>query len=152
MYIFPLSAVFRDARETIRGYSRQIRYIYFRNWRASDSSGNFINNSHDLIETVMMFSQPLWWEYIWCVSLLLSFLGLTAIKENRVLLMKQYIAGLIVFGFVPLFYAIIYYFGDVWTYLVPDDDDDLDDILMWQVFILWSLTKVLSILFYFYYF
>ncbi|EFA11505.1 protein jagunal [Tribolium castaneum] len=92
--------------------------------------------------------QPLWWEYIWCVSLLLSFLGLTAIKENRVSLMKQYVAGLCLFGFLPLFYAIIYYFGDVWTYLTSDDEDELEEIHIWQGYpygLLWYAFILLAL-------
>lgn len=47
--------------------------------------------------------------------------------------MKQYVSGLCLFGFLPLFYAIIYYFGDVWTYLTSDDEDELEEIHIWQV-------------------
>ncbi|KAJ3622764.1 hypothetical protein MTP99_019044 [Tenebrio molitor] len=92
--------------------------------------------------------QPLWWEYVWCISLLLSFLGLTAIKENRVSIMKQYVSGLCLFGFLPLFYAIIYYFGDVWTYLTSDDEDELEEIHIWQGYpygLLWYAFILLAL-------
>lgn len=79
-----------------------------------------------------MLFQPLWWEYIWCISLILSFLGLDAIKKNRVAPMRHYMFGLILFGFFPLVYAIIYYFSDVWTYLTLEDEE-LENIHMWQV-------------------
>ncbi|KAJ8950361.1 hypothetical protein NQ314_007896, partial [Rhamnusium bicolor] len=76
--------------------------------------------------------KPLWWEYIWCISLLLSFFGLDAIKKNKVNPMRNYIMGLALFGFLPLVYAIIYYFSDVWTYLTFDEEEDLEEIKMWQ--------------------
>lgn len=42
--------------------------------------------------------------------------------------------GLFLFGFLPLFYAIIYYFSDVWTYLRADEDDEsLEEVQFWQV-------------------
>lgn len=41
--------------------------------------------------------------------------------------------GLNVFGFIPLFYAIIYYLGDVWTYLTSDDEEELEEVQIWQV-------------------
>lgn len=42
--------------------------------------------------------------------------------------------GLISFGFLPLIYAIVYYFGDVWTYLRADkDDESLEEVEFWQV-------------------
>lgn len=77
--------------------------------------------------------QPLWWEYVWCVSLLFSFLGLSALRKNRIKRIQQYIVGLNVFGFIPLFYAIIYYLGDVWTYLTSDDEEEIDEVQLWQV-------------------
>lgn len=47
--------------------------------------------------------------------------------------MQRYIIGLHVFGFLPLFYAIIYYIGDVWAYLTSDDEDELEKVHLWQV-------------------
>lgn len=47
--------------------------------------------------------------------------------------MQQYMIGLNVFGFFPLFYAIVYYLGDVWSYLTSDDEEELEEIHMWQV-------------------
>lgn len=42
--------------------------------------------------------------------------------------------GLVIFGFIPLIYALVYYFGDVWTYLTADEDDaELKDVELWQV-------------------
>lgn len=77
--------------------------------------------------------QPLLWEYLWCISLVLSFFGLDAIRKNKVTPMRNYMIGLISFGFLPLFYALIYYLSDVWTYLTFEEDDELDDIHIWQV-------------------
>lgn len=45
--------------------------------------------------------------------------------------MRNYVVSLILFGFLPLIYAILYYFSDVWMYLTGDDDSD--EIHMWQV-------------------
>lgn len=47
--------------------------------------------------------------------------------------MKQYLAGIVLFGFLPLLYAVCYYFGDVWIYLTVDNDDELlEEVQMWQ--------------------
>ncbi|CAG9855425.1 unnamed protein product [Phyllotreta striolata] len=92
--------------------------------------------------------KPLWWEYIWCISLLLSFLGLEAIKKNKISLMKKYMTGLLLFGFLPLFYAIVYYFSDVWIYLTFEDKDELEDVHMWQGYpygMLWYAFILLTI-------
>lgn len=70
------------------------------------------------------------WEYIWCVSLLLSFLGLAAVRKNRIKTMKRYMIGIGIFGFGPVLYAAVYYFSEAWQYLSTGDTDDLT---LWQV-------------------
>ncbi|KAF5294765.1 hypothetical protein FQA39_LY00249 [Lamprigera yunnana] len=92
--------------------------------------------------------QPLWWEYIWCVSLLVSFLGLAAIRKNRVKSMQQYVFGILVSGYLPLFYGILYYFKDVWSYLTSKDSKDLDKIQWWQGYpygLLWYAFIMLAV-------
>jgi Protein of unknown function (DUF1352). len=44
--------------------------------------------------------------------------------------MQRYILGIVIFGFGPLLYAAVYYFGDVWTYL---NEGETDDVMIWQV-------------------
>lgn len=80
----------------------------------------------------LQIPQPLCWEYIWCASLLCSFLGLASARKNRIKPMKQYILGILLLGYGPLFYATLYYFGDVWTYLTSEDDDEIEEIHFWQ--------------------
>ncbi|XP_014364323.2 protein jagunal [Papilio machaon] len=77
---------------------------------------------------------PLWWEYIWCLSLLLSFLALAAIKRNNITNLRRYMYGIVFLGFGPLLYCLIYYCGDVWRYLTKDEDEDISeiDIELWQ--------------------
>jgi hypothetical protein len=79
--------------------------------------------------------QPLWWEYIWCVSVLLSYLGLSAARSNRLLDMKKYMIGIGVLGLLPLLYCLFYYLGDVITYLTLDEKTDIEDtdVQLWQV-------------------
>lgn len=74
--------------------------------------------------------QPLWWEYIWCASLLLSFLALSAIKKNKIRTLQKYMIGIVLLGYGPLSYATVYYFKDVWTYLTVGKSEDIH---LWQV-------------------
>lgn len=83
----------------------------------------------------LQIPQPLWWEYIWCLSLLLSFLGLSAIKRNNIKHLRRYMYGVTALGFGPLLYCLIYYCGDVWRYLSSDADEDDSsevEIELWQ--------------------
>lgn len=84
----------------------------------------------------LQIPNPLWWEYVWCLSILITFVGLWATKQNRVRTMQQYVAGIIVFGYVPLIICLVYYFNDVIGYLSYDDEDvDIEDseITLWRV-------------------
>lgn len=85
--------------------------------------------------------QPLWWEYIWCSSILLSFVGLSAAKGNRIKDMKKYIIGLIVTALLPLLYCLIYYFSDVLEYMRLTSDTDVEEteIFIWQVRRRWQI-------------
>jgi len=89
--------------------------------------------------------KPLLWEYIWCISLLLSFLGLAAVRKNRIKAMKRYMIGICVFGFGPILYAAIYYFSEAWQYI---STGDADDIQLWQGYpyaLLWYAFIMLAI-------
>lgn len=98
----------------------------------------------------LQIPQPLWWEYIWCLSLLLSFLGLSAIKRNNIRQLRRYIYGITALGFGPLLYCVLYYCGDVWRYLTMDEDEDDSsevDIELWQGYpygLLWYAFVLLA--------
>lgn len=79
--------------------------------------------------------KPLWWEYTWCLSVLVSFIGLSAAKGNRLKDMKKYVIGIVVLGFLPLIYCLIHYFGDFIDYVTLDEGVTVDEteILLWQV-------------------
>ncbi|XP_070163096.1 protein jagunal [Polyergus mexicanus] len=77
----------------------------------------------------LQIPQPLWWEYIWCTSLPLSFLALSAIKINKIKTLQRYMIGIVLLGHGSLIYATVYYFKDVWTYLTVGESED---IYLWQ--------------------
>lgn len=76
------------------------------------------------------------WEYVWCVSVVLSFIGLSAARSNQILNMQKYMIGVVIFGMVPVIYCIIHYMNDVINYMQLDEDttlDEADNIMVWQV-------------------
>ncbi|KAL9698269.1 hypothetical protein quinque_001710 [Culex quinquefasciatus] len=77
---------------------------------------------------------PLWWEYFWCLSVFLSFVGLSAARRNRVTDMKKYMVGISTVAFVPLIYCIMYYLNDVLEYISLEEGTELEDtdIFVWQ--------------------
>ncbi len=56
------------------------------------------------------------WEFVWVASVLSSFLGLVAMRKNRVALMQQCILGIAIFGLLSLFYAIYDMYDDLLAY------------------------------------
>jgi hypothetical protein len=73
---------------------------------------------------------------VWCLSVLLSFMGLSAVRSNKILNMQKYMIGMVVFGLIPVIYCIVHYMNDVINYIHLEDDVDLEDaenILVWQV-------------------
>lgn len=88
---------------------------------------------------------PLWWEYIWCISLVLSFLGLSAVRKNRIKTMNRYMYGIVIFGFGPILYAAVYYFSEAWQYI---STGDTEGILLWQDYpyaLLWYAFIILAV-------
>lgn len=79
--------------------------------------------------------KPLLWEYVWCISVILSFVGLSAARKNKSQDMQKYMIGVLVFGLLPVFYCFFYYLSDVIDYIQLEEDVDIEDteILMWQV-------------------
>lgn len=70
---------------------------------------------------------------------MLSFLALSAIKRNRIKTLKQYMIGIILLGYGPLLYGVVYYFKDVWKYLTVGKTNEIH---FWQVLI----SHILSII------
>lgn len=66
---------------------------------------------------------------------MLTFIGLSAARSNKVVDMKRYMITLGIFGFLPVIYCMIYYMKDVADYVSLEKDMDLEDtdIMVWQV-------------------
>ncbi|KAL1449429.1 hypothetical protein WDU94_001936 [Cyamophila willieti] len=98
----------------------------------------------------LLIPKPLLWEYVWCMSLIMSFLALSSIRKNNIATMRKYIYGIITFGYLPILYAVIYYFSDFLTYITLEPDEDIEDkdIQMWQGYpyaLLWYIFIVLAV-------
>lgn len=81
---------------------------------------------------------PLWWEYVWCTSILTTFVGLSAAKKNSIKDMQKYLITLSVTGILPIVYCVIYYFSDVGAFIGADDLDDVAD----SGFVTWLVSTI----------
>ena len=75
--------------------------------------------------------KPQLWKHLWCLSIIVTFFGLSAIKKNKINVINQLICiyGIIIFGFGTTLFGAMYYFYEVWTYLRSGVNDD---IILWQ--------------------
>ncbi|XP_076262116.1 protein jagunal-like [Rhynchophorus ferrugineus] len=78
--------------------------------------------------------EPYLWEWIWLSSFALSYFSLEAVKRNKINSLKCYIYGIVTFGYLPLLYSIIMWFGEVYTFLFSDDYAAILDIVYWKTY------------------
>lgn len=83
--------------------------------------------------------KPLLWEWIWLVSLMFTFFGLSAARKNTASLMKMYVTGTVLFGFGPIFGAGIYYAKDMWHYVETRNGEGLDRWQGYPIAVLWYI-------------
>ncbi|XP_068202538.1 protein jagunal homolog 1 [Palaemon carinicauda] len=88
--------------------------------------------------------EPLIWEYVWLGGSLSSFLGLTAIRKNRTLLLQVYFMLINLLSTVPVLLASMIYFSDFYEYCTEDEPQDLP---LWQGYplaVLWYSFLLLA--------
>ena len=56
------------------------------------------------------------WEYAWIMSGTAAVVGLMALPRNRVLLLKQYMLGIVTFGIGPILYATYDLSDEMWDF------------------------------------
>lgn len=83
--------------------------------------------------------KPHRWEYIWATCLLFSFMGLSAIRRNRVGRMQFYIFGIFFGGLFPILYAAAYYFSEMWEYISTRDSSKLEKWQGYPLAVLWYI-------------
>ncbi|GAB6027808.1 hypothetical protein CHUAL_002038 [Chamberlinius hualienensis] len=87
--------------------------------------------------------KPHRWEYIWTGCILVSFLGLSAVKRNRIGRMQMYMFGVIIGGLFPILYGAVYYFNDLLAYVTSSSTAELNVdkwrgyplAVLWYIFI-----------------
>lgn len=90
--------------------------------------------------------KPRLWEWLWTSSLLVSFVGLSAIKKNNVSMMKFYGIATFFLSLCPILYAGVYYFNDLWEFAESRDLSRVAEVwqgfpvaLIWYAFIVVAL-------------
>jgi len=89
--------------------------------------------------------KPHIWEWLWSSNVLLTFVGLTAIKNNYLSRMKIYAWGMFFLGLCPVIYAMIYYFNDLWSFIDHHDVTKVQDWKGYPVALIWYSFLVVAI-------
>lgn len=95
-------------------------------------SNSFISNAQVMGANIFNF-QPLAWEWFWLSSITASAFCLDAIKKNSVTSMRNYIISLVILGYLPILYALVFWFSEVYIFLFSDDYFDVLDLVYWKV-------------------
>ncbi|XP_065557872.1 protein jagunal-like [Artemia franciscana] len=89
--------------------------------------------------------KPLYWEYIWCFSLISIFFGLAATRKNNVKMITRFVYGTVIFGVLPCLFCVAYYLGDVYSYIITRS---VEGVQVWQGYpygILWYCFVVVAL-------
>ncbi|OXA50305.1 protein jagunal [Folsomia candida] len=89
--------------------------------------------------------KPLKWEYWWCVSLPVAFVGLSSIRKNNVQSLQIYLGGITANGLIPVLYALYYYFGDVYKYIDTRSTKGIQTWMGYPYAILWYAFLVVAL-------
>lgn len=73
--------------------------------------------------------QPLKWEYLWLAGTLSCFVGLTAVRKNRVLLLQVYFGFVNLFSTVPVLFALMLFLSDFWEFCTESEPENIQ---LWQ--------------------
>src|SRR5271156_1588901 len=89
--------------------------------------------------------QPMFWEYWWCFSLVVTFVGLSAIRKNNSQTLQIYLGGIIANGIVPVLFALYFYSGDVYKYASTRSSKNIQTWMGYPYGVLWYVFLVLAL-------
>jgi len=90
--------------------------------------------------------KPRLWEWLWTSSILLTFVGLQAVKRNHLTLLKIYGILTLNLSLSPALYACVYYFRDMYNFIETRDLSKVSEV--WQgypVALIWYAFLVVAL-------
>lgn len=83
------------------------------------------------------------WEFVWLSSFLPAVFGLAAMKRNKVIVMHQYVVGTLIFGLLPVLYAIYELSDDIMDYW--DTRQTSLSFMGFPLVVLWSMFLTIAL-------
>ena len=97
----------------------------------------FLKLSEDILDRLDIFilelqelyiPKPRVWEWLWASSVLLTFIGLSSIKNNNVSSIRMYAILTFLVSMCPILYAAVYYFNDLWNFIEMRDVSKVKEV------------------------
>jgi len=84
--------------------------------------------------------RPYFWEWMWILSVPVTFFGLSACKKSNMIAIRRFMLGSLVFSLLPVLIGMAVHAPEVYTFLFAEDEDsaedaaesEVDQITMWQ--------------------
>jgi hypothetical protein len=89
--------------------------------------------------------KPMFWEYWWCFSIVVTFVGLSAIRKNNSQTMQFYLGGITANAIVPVLFAMYYYSADVYKYATTRSSKNLQTFMGYPYGVLWYVFLLLAL-------
>ncbi|XP_054164030.1 protein jagunal-like [Oppia nitens] len=99
--------------------------------------------------------KPRLWEWLWASSVVLSVFGLSSLRTNNLSSIRFYAIMTFVLSLLPVLYAAVYYFNDLWNFIETRDLSKVKEVwnglpvaLIWYTFLVVALQVHLFQLFF----
>jgi hypothetical protein len=105
---------------------------------------------HIPLITTLNIPRPHLWQYIWLISILASICGLLSLNKNRILLMKIFFHGTVIFGLGTVIITIMFNLRDLFIFKKLKNNHQLDEIesqkfLGLPLLVLWYIFLIITV-------
>jgi len=83
--------------------------------------------------------KPLLWEWLWILSVPVTFFGLSACKKSNLIAIRRFMLGSLLFSLLPIFIGMVVHAPQAYSFLVEEEEEEegveaepADEIIMWQ--------------------
>jgi len=76
--------------------------------------------------------KPYLWEWLWMLSVAVTFFGLSACKNSNLIAIRRFMLGSLIFSVLPVLIGMVLHAPQVYTFLFEEEEELVRDITMWQ--------------------
>ena len=100
--------------------------------------------------TTLNIPRPHLWQYMWLISVLASICGLLSLNKNKVLLMKLFFRGTVLFGLGTIITTIVFNLRDLFIFKKLKTNHQLEEIepqtfFGFPLLVLWYIFLIIAV-------